>query len=143
MSTNNTSPASCPRRATPEADGLGLDDRKSIFAVVPRENYTGDSPDDWMVSCCEPSPVQLVGNEEFGTCWQWCDLPSNYTNLTSDTSILSADFMRCMTSTARATNSSYPPTALLLSAAPRAGVAGDGVLGLALVLAVAVWGLFL
>jgi hypothetical protein len=142
MSTNNTNAATCPRNAVPEPINIGID-RKSVYAVVPRGNLTGDSPDDWMVSCCEPSPVQIAGNEEWGTCWQWCDLPSNYTNATSDTSSLSSEFMRCITSTARATNSSNPPSALLLSAAPRGVVAGDGMLGLAVVLAVAVGRLFM
>lgn len=140
MSTNNTT--TCPNNAVPEPVNIGIDS-KSVYAVVPRGNNTGDSPDDWMVSCCEPSTVQLAGNDEAGTCWQWCDLPSKYTNATSDSSRLTSDFLRCITSTARATNSSNVPSAVLLSAAPRDGVAGDGVLGLAVVLAVAVWRLFM
>lgn len=142
MSTNNTDTRICPQNAVPEPNGIGIDS-KSVFVVVPRGNYTGDSADDWMVTCCEPSPVQLAGNDMAGTCWQWCDLPSKYTNLTSKESLLLSDFTRCVTATARATNSSYRPSAVLLSAAPRDGVVLDGLLGLAVVLAVAAGRLFM
>lgn len=142
MSTNNTNNMTCPKAAVPEPVNIGIDSN-SIYAVSPRGNYTSDRPDDWMISCCEPSPVRLARNDEFGTCWEWCELPSKYTNATSDTDRLSSEFLRCLTSTARATNSSFPPTAVMVSAAPRHGVAGDLTLGLAVALAVAVWRLFM
>lgn len=141
MSNNNTEARTCPRNAVPEPINIGIDS-KSVYAVVPRGNYTSDSGDDWMVTCCEPSPVQLAGNDEFGTCWQWCELPPKYTNLTSEESLLMSDFNGCITSTARVTNSSFRPSAVLLSAAHRDGAMGDGMVGLTMILAVAMWRLF-
>lgn len=140
MSANNST--TCPSNAVPEPVNLGIDS-KSVYAVVPRGNYTTDSPDDWMVSCCEPSPVQLAGDGSTGTCWQWCDLPSKYTNGTSDSSRLTSDFLGCITSTARATNSSNPPSAALVSTAARGGVVSDGMIGLTLMLGLTVWRLLM
>lgn len=136
MSANNTN-VTCPANAVPEPVNLGIDS-KSAFAVVPRGNYTSDTADDWMVSCCEPSTVQLASDGLTGTCWQWCDLPPQYTNWTSDSSKQSSDFLRCITSTARATNSSYPPSAALVSAAARDGALGGGVFGLTAIFVLAV-----
>ena len=97
-----------------------------------------DIPDDWMVSCCEPSVVQLASDGSTGTCWQWCDLPPQYTNWTSDSSQRMNQFLDCITFTARATNSSFPPSAVLVSAAARDGVLGDGVFGIIAVFVLAV-----
>jgi len=136
MSTNITNP-SCPTNAVPEPVNLGIDS-KSVFAVVPRGNYTADIPDDWMISCCEPSVVQLASDGSTGTCWQWCDLPPQYTNWTSDSSQRMNQFLDCITFTARATNSSFPPSAVLVSAAARDGVLRDGVFGIIAVFVLAV-----
>lgn len=130
----------CPSNAVPEPINLDIDS-DSVFAVVPRGNYTSDSPDDWMVSCCAPSAVQLASDNSTGTCWQWCDLPQQFTNGTSDSS-RGSDFLGCLTSTARATNSSYMPSAALVSAAAGGGVPGQGMVGLGVVLLMTVSLLF-
>ncbi|KAL1858038.1 hypothetical protein Daus18300_010150 [Diaporthe australafricana] len=84
---SNDTAATCPSSAVPEPINLCIES-KSVFAVVPRGNYTTDAPDDWMVTCCEPNAVQLASDGITGTCWQWCDLPPAFTNQTSDLSDL-------------------------------------------------------
>lgn len=114
-------------------------DNQSIFAVVPRGSYTLDDPDDWMVSCSRPSVMHLARDGATGTCWQWCQLLSAYTNGTSDSSQLTHELLRYITSTARATNSCSPPSAVLGSAAARDGVVVDGMVGLSVLLAFVAW----
>lgn len=137
--TDNT--MTCPSGAVPEPINLDIDS-SSVFAVVPRGNYTSDSPDDWMVSCCAPNAVQLASDNSTGTCWQWCDLPPQFTNSTSDSSNQSMDFLGCLTSTARATNSSYMPSAALVSAAAMSRGLEEGTVGLVVVLVMTVSSLF-
>lgn len=133
----------CPTNAMPEDENLSIDS-DSIFAVVPRGNATAnDIPDEWMVSCCEPSPVQLASDNSIGTCWQWCDLPPKYTNLTSETSKMSDQFVSCIMSSASYLNSTVQPNIFHVSAAASDGMMGDGVFGLAVVLGLAVWQLFM
>ncbi|KAI3401466.1 hypothetical protein diail_10900 [Diaporthe ilicicola] len=136
MSTDNTT--TCPNNSVPEPVNLGIES-KSVFAVVPRGNYTTDAPDDWMVTCCEPNEAQLASDGVTGICWQWCDLPPTYTNQTSDPSQLTNEFLRCITSTSRASNSSNLPSAVLISGAASHGMLGDGTMGLSVVLVIAIW----
>lgn len=131
--------ATCPTNAIPEDQNLNIDS-DSVFAVVPRGNTTdSDDPDAWMVGCCEPSPVQLAGDGLTGTCWQWCDLPASYTNWTSDSSKMMNQFTNCITYSASYKNSTVQPNIFHVSAAPRAAVVGDGIVGLAAVLVVTAW----
>lgn len=135
--------ATCPTNALPEDENLSIDS-DSIFAVVPRGNATDtDIPDDWMVSCCEPSPVQLASDGSTGSCWQWCDLPPKYTNWTSDASKMTSQFQNCITSSASYLNSSIQPNIFHVSAAARDGMMGDEMIGLAVVLGLGVWRLFM
>lgn len=133
----------CPTNAMPEDENLSIDS-DSIYAVVPRGNSTAnDIPDEWMVSCCEPSPVHLASDNSIGTCWQWCDLPPRYTNWTSETSKMSDQFVSCVTSSASYINSTVQPNIFHVSAAARGGMIGDGMVGIAVVLGLAGWRLFM
>lgn len=134
----------CPTNAIPEDANLDIDS-DSAFAVVPRGNTTDtDTPDAWMVTCCAPSPAHLAGDGGLtGTCWQWCDLPASYTNWTSDSSKMLDQFQGCVTASASYKNSSVQPNIFHVSAAPRDAVVGDGVVGLAAVLVVTAWSLFM
>lgn len=140
---SNVTTSTCPTNALPEDENLGIDS-DSIYAVVPRGNITSnDIPDEWMVSCCNPSPVRLASDNSTGTCWQWCDLPPKYTNWTSETSKMSDEFTTCITSSASYRNSSVQPNIFHVSAAARDDVAADGMAGLAVVLGLALWRLIM
>lgn len=133
----------CPTNAIPEDSDLNIDS-KSLYAVIPRANTTAnDIPDPWMVSCCEPNPVKLASNSVTGACWQWCDLPPRYTNQTTDRDMLLEDFTFCVSTSASYKNSTVKPNIFHVSAAARDGVVGDGMVGLAVVLGLAVWRLFM
>lgn len=134
----------CPTNALPEDENLGTP-IDLPFAVSPRGNTTdNDIPDPWMVSCCEPASVQLVSaNLSTWTCWQWCALPPRYTNGTSDASRMTDEFASCVTSSPSYINASVQPNIFHVSAASRGGVTGDGMVGLAILLGLVAWRLFM
>lgn len=133
----------CPTNAIPEDADLDIDSNY-LYAIMPRANTTAsDIPDPWMVSCCEPSPAKLASNSVTGACWQWCDLPPRYTNQTTDKDMLLGDFQRCVSTSASYKNSTVKPNIFHVSAAARDGVVGDGIVGLAVVLGLAMWRLFM
>lgn len=137
MSSINGTSSTCPTNAIPENPDI---DSNSIYAVVPRGNTTvTDNPDDWMISCCEPSTVQPASDNLTGSRWQWCDLPPRYTNWTSETSKMSDQFVSCVTSSTSYEDSTIRPNIFHVSAATRGGVMGDGMVVLGVVLVHTVW----
>lgn len=139
------SSAKCPTNALPEGKDLDNPTPGSIFALAPRGNTTDNRiPDPWMVSCCAPASVQIISaNLSTWACWQWCDLPPSYTNGTSDSSRMLHEFASCVTSDPSYANASVKVNVFHVSAAPRDRVMGDGMVGLAMVLGLVVWGLFM
>lgn len=138
MSTNTNTTSSCPDAAVPEPINLGIDSH-SPFAVVPRRNYTAiDTPDEWMTACCAPNAVHIATDNSTGPCWEWCQVPAQYTNWTSDSNQMSGQFFSCIR-TAAGRNSSTGPKAMLFSAAAgRDRGGGGGIVGV-LALVVVVW----
>lgn len=135
----------CPTNALPEDKNLGIQTPGVIFAVAPRGNTTANKiPDPWMVDCCAPASVQITSaNLSTWACWQWCDLPPSYTNGTSDTSRMLHEFASCVTSDPSYANASVKVNVFHVSAAPRDRAMGDGMVGLATVLGLVVWWLFM
>lgn len=135
--------STCPTNALPEDQNLTIDS-DGIFAVMPRANTTDtDATDPWMIDCCDPSPARLASDNLTGSCWQWCDLPPRYTNLTTDQEDLLDAFRRCVTGSSTYLNSSVKPNIFHVSSSANQQGSGDGIVPLALVLGLAVWRLLM
>lgn len=128
MAANNNS--ICPSDAIPEPINLGIPGKAhGYFAVTPSKSVetTGD-PDSWMVACCKPNPVHLVGD---GNCWQWCDIPSKFTtNVSSDDPIV-LQFSGCLRENGRSLNYTNDLVIDTSGASPK-GIAGGELLGAAM-----------
>ncbi|KAK4238951.1 hypothetical protein C8A03DRAFT_14648 [Achaetomium macrosporum] len=74
----------CDRTAIP--DNFPSIPTNLTYVVIPGQNTS----DPWMVTCCQPYPVQLVDS-----CWEWCEIsPDIAHNKSADD--ISDDFSFCL-----------------------------------------------
>lgn len=114
MSTN-TSALTYPTAEIPETSGNLDINSTSLYAIVPRANCTTDQPDDWMITCCAPNAAQLAIDGTTGPCWEWCDLPTQYTNWTSDSGEILNQFGSCIRTASGINSTSAPKITVLVN----------------------------
>lgn len=107
----------------------------SAEALVPKDlNFVilpgNDSTAPWIVDCCEPNPVNLLGG-----CYLWCEIPEGRIFTNNQTGKKDSDIGTCMRLAGKPVNESRILGTRFASGAPRMGVRELGICSILMVAA--------